>query len=431
MASNVDSVAVFEARAVEIGVSEAELQRLRSKGWNTFGRLAFACSYVPGQSDEAPLAKLAIAVIGESGTEPSDERFPIARRLFFEAYSLTSADMRSRVERRDEDCHRRLAAPERSARYDAQVLRLPGLRLTGELEPSHFLIDLVQSMAEENVLRYVRWEQCSKREQELMGVRLDPIWKPDACGIVRETSQTEELRADTSTDLLLKYALQRRSLAFDQCGLIEFNAFETWTTTLLSSYLRPPPEGYRRVSLEQLHAADLELFKCLMAATRSGIRATAFGQRPLEEALRRYSDSAEVRLYLQPLQGKDAGAQSKRKRDDHESGEIEKLRRQVSNLEGRLKNAASSSKPDSGHAGGGKGSGSRGAKPRKGGKTRGAFKLPKELEHLDASGPEGPRCFAYNMDGCKGAKPGGRCNRGLHVCMVQGCGKPHSQREHR
>ena len=91
MASNLDSTAVFEARAVEIGVTEAELQRLRAKGWNAFGRLAFACSYVPGQPDETPLAKLALAIAGETGTEPSDERFPVIRRLFFEAYSLTSA----------------------------------------------------------------------------------------------------------------------------------------------------------------------------------------------------------------------------------------------------------------------------------------------------------------------------------------------------
>ena len=76
MASNNDSVAVFEARAVEIGVTEAELQRLRSKNWNSFGRLAFACSCVPGQSDGAQLAKLALAIAGETGTEPSGEEVP-------------------------------------------------------------------------------------------------------------------------------------------------------------------------------------------------------------------------------------------------------------------------------------------------------------------------------------------------------------------
>ena len=108
-----------------------------------------------------------------------------------------------------------------------------------------------------------------------MGVRLDPTWKLDARGVVRETTQTEELRADTGTDLLLRYALQRRSLAFDQCGTVTYDVFEGWSQTVLTAYLRTPPSGYRRVSLEQLHAADLELFKCLMAATREGIRPTA------------------------------------------------------------------------------------------------------------------------------------------------------------
>ncbi len=49
--SMLDSVATFEARALEMGMLEVELVRMRPK-WNTFAKLAFACSFAPGQADD-------------------------------------------------------------------------------------------------------------------------------------------------------------------------------------------------------------------------------------------------------------------------------------------------------------------------------------------------------------------------------------------
>ena len=113
----------------------------------------------------------------------------------------------------------------------------------------------------------------------------------------------EELRADTSTDLLLMYALQRRALAFDQCNLITYDVLHGWTQVMIAAYLKPLPEGYRPISLEQLHYADLELFKRMMEENPSNIRPTLAGVRPLDESLNTLIKSPEVRLYLQPLQG--------------------------------------------------------------------------------------------------------------------------------
>ena len=39
-------------------------------------------------------------------------------------------------------------------------------------------------MLEEDQLRYARWEECTKWGQELMGVKSDPVWKPDSAGVV-------------------------------------------------------------------------------------------------------------------------------------------------------------------------------------------------------------------------------------------------------
>ena len=161
-----DSQADFRARAREIGFNEAELTKLDTLGYNTYGRLAFAANYVPGTTDDAPLLKLG-ADITDTDPPPA-KRMTLVRRLVFESYALASADVRSKVDRRDEDAPRRLAQAERASRHEEQKGRLTGLDLSGELEPSNALIDAVYQLHEDNALKYVRWEVCTKRDQEMM-----------------------------------------------------------------------------------------------------------------------------------------------------------------------------------------------------------------------------------------------------------------------
>ena len=60
-------------------------------------------------------------------------------------------------------------------------------------------------------------------------MKSDPIWKADSNGIIKESKVQEQIKADVNTDLKLKYALQRRSLAFDQARLLDYDVFERWT----------------------------------------------------------------------------------------------------------------------------------------------------------------------------------------------------------
>ena len=46
-----------------------------------------------------------------------------------------------------------------------------GLRLEGELEPSHALVDFCVAMYEDNRLRYEEWQVCTQRNQEVVGGR--------------------------------------------------------------------------------------------------------------------------------------------------------------------------------------------------------------------------------------------------------------------
>ena len=178
------------------------------------------------------------------------------------------------------------------------------------------------------------------------------------------------------------------------------------------------------MSIEQVHHADMELFKVLMKETRAGIRASG-GVAPLEVSLAKALVAPEIRLHLQPLQGS-SGSAGKRKLDDelHEttkkkdtnSSDSDKLRRQIENLQGQLKNIKK---------GKGKGKG-------KSSKSSSSVKMPAELLGQSAMNADGePICFSFNCGGCSKAGAGLRCPKGWHVCTKWGCYQPHSQRDHK
>ena len=65
--SVVDSEAVFASRAAAIGLSSDVIQLFKTGGIDTLGNLAFASSYVPGSSDDAPFVELVKQVLGRDG----------------------------------------------------------------------------------------------------------------------------------------------------------------------------------------------------------------------------------------------------------------------------------------------------------------------------------------------------------------------------
>jgi len=301
--TSLESKAVFTARAKEIGVSDAELLAIASKGWDTYGAFAFATTYVPGAADDTKLMKLISVVTGVGASDPPEDRVPIISRLFTEAYTMSATDLKARVEQKPSDEPKSLPVPERAARLKNQKTRLAGMEIRGELEPSYALSDMVVNMHELNQLKYLAWEKCTKREAEIMGVKVEKVWKPGHDGLVREVAVAQEMTADMSTDLLLQNTLTRRDLAFDQNLLADFDVFRKWTNILIRAYTAEAPEGFQKVTIEQLHRADIKLFELMMEECVSGIKPTLTGK-PLNDALNKFRDHPEVRLLLTPLPGK-------------------------------------------------------------------------------------------------------------------------------
>lgn len=233
------------------------------------------------------------------------------------------------------------------------------------------------------------------------------------------------MKADCKTDLQLKFALRRRSLALDQSRLIGYDLMEKWSHVMLEAYTNPPLEGYNKVTLEQLQKADLEFFKYMMRECRAGIK-THGGSQPMAVAFKEAIKATEIPLYLQPMPSgtKRKMAESddpppKRAKDD---ADIQKLKDQLKSMQNQLRNSQNRSS-SSAHKGRGKGKSKQ--------KGRSMIRLPPQLIGLCPTTPEGePNCYDFNINGCKLAAPGERCPKGWHRCMHWGCGKPHSQKDH-
>eukprot|EP00972_Heterocapsa_arctica_P020958 3087913-Heterocapsa_arctica.AAC.1 len=61
-----------------------------------------------------------------------------------------------------------------------------------------------------------------------------------------------------------------------------FETLEQVTDTLLREYTRTPPPGYAKVTLEQLHRADRDVFRQLAEKCRAGVRSMPDGRRPFD-----------------------------------------------------------------------------------------------------------------------------------------------------
>ena len=397
MAAGLESRAVFEARALQIGLSDNQIKVLTDGGITSMGDLAFCCSYQPGSgADETPLVDFYKNLYGR---EPEVPLMVKLRRLFFEAHTLSIVEIKTRVERSEDEPVRRMAVPERAARHRAQQLKLVGLDLSGEYECSFQLIDRVQAQYDSNELKYVGPSECTKREQEILGQKTDEKLKFDVkSGDLKISKELDDVTADLGSDLRLKNAFIRRCLAYDQCGLITFETQEKWVSLLFKKLAEPPERGFLPVSNDQILRADQKLFVKMAEDTRSAIVPKAGAPPPLDAALRNRMESPEIQLLLLPRQ---AGNKEMRTAP-YESGK---------------------------HKGSGKSKGKgkdKGSGKGKGNKQGGKLKPPTGC--CSATGDGRYICFAFNGQGCQETtvQPGDRCSKGYHVCGKKGCFGNHS-----
>ena len=133
-----DSTAVFEQRALHMGLESAVLKLIVDKGYRNMALFAFSCNYSPGASSDKPFLDMLNATLGR---DPSATELSILRRLFNESYANVAADIETQVKQTDESVSRKLAPAERAERLRVQQKKLKGLSIRGQYEPADALVD--------------------------------------------------------------------------------------------------------------------------------------------------------------------------------------------------------------------------------------------------------------------------------------------------
>ena len=298
-ASVLESSAAFSERALSIGVEQWIVDKFSEKHFASFGKLAFAIPYTPQNADDTPFKQFIEDIIEQP---PSQDQLATLRRLFFEAHTMALSDVRSRVEATPDPAVavKRLPTAERVARQADQEKRLGGIIFTPDVIPSNHIVDLFVEMCESGILTYLKPEQCCSRSMEVSSFKKDPTISTDSSGMLKIGNKHSDITCDAGTELKLRAAWQRRSLAMDLAGLATFSVVESWVQYLFTHLTREQPRGFAKVTLNQLLECDKRLFTIASHRTMGGLKGEAGGDKPLDEIIQELGSSHEILQYLTP-----------------------------------------------------------------------------------------------------------------------------------
>ena len=385
----VDSEAAFASHCNAIDKSRELYNLCLGANLTSFMRLAFAIGTPQTPASEEAFKDFATEVNG--GNEPSITLMSLLRRLHFEAVTMVVAHLKTNVSvDAGAEGGRKLPPVEKVARLNDQQERLKGLSIRGELQPSYALIDLVAGIQDSGSIVWIPPSKCTKRDAEVQQSLKE---KPTTLTVEQQTLKLSagepKIKADTSNELLMQWALQRRGLAFDQRKLISNEVHDKWVQSLLMQLTREAPSGYSKVQMEQVLRADRELFT-LMAQEHTGPFVNGpKGELPLDILMVRLSHDPRISMHLLPLPSSSAKAAPSHSIDD-----------------GNRKTGMGPPKP---------------IHPRKKAKPSGKAKAscPEELKGYHQFDDNGqPICWAFNMSkGCSEETKDGRCKKGSHICI--------------
>ena len=397
--SLVDSTAVFENRALAIGLTKPTVDALARRGWVTHATFAFSVATNPSAGDDQAFVDGVLTpILGRDDHVDA----PKLRRLFFESHTLTAADLRRKVDASEQEAPRKLPPPEIAQRLEALQTRVTPLVIANVLEPSHQLINALVQCVEDGRIRYVEWNKCTSRSQEVNNVKEDAdlkVWKTDASGAIKAVRKDPDIMANLATELDVHNPLRRRGVAYEIAQAMFFEAHELIINAFFNELKKDPLEGFSHVTLNQVAAADRELHVRLAELTRGGLHPSPTGGLPLDDHVKTVLASPEIRWMLMPMPKRQAATSSHVVDVPPKAGDTEIKKAK----EEKIKKA----KADA-------------AKVKKLRRTP----MPKQLLGGIPCDEEGnPFCFAFNLGSCK---DGDKCKKGMHLCCKKGCKKKHA-----
>ena len=164
--SLIESAAAFQQRCDEIQADGSLRTALNRAGVDTFSRLAFSVGTPQTPPTEAQFDTFAAQVFGGGVNVGQTASL---KRLHFESTTLVIASLKERItgDGSEVSAVRKVATAEKRARLEAQVGRLQGLRIEGELSPSHQLIDIANHIVEIGSIIWVAPSRCTRRDDEV------------------------------------------------------------------------------------------------------------------------------------------------------------------------------------------------------------------------------------------------------------------------
>ena len=191
---------------------------------------------------------------------------------------------------------------ERQTRQVEQEARLEGIMFSPEVTPSHALVDLCVNMLEQNVLAWIKPEECTSRSQEIQSLKRDSKVSLDASGSIKISSKAASTTCTVSSELDLRNALQRRSLAMDQAKLCSFKEIEMWVQHLFLSHERAQPSGFASVTLQQIIECDKQMFIRASNNLVGHLQSEpGSAMTPLDKEIKALRTSPQLMPYLMPM----------------------------------------------------------------------------------------------------------------------------------
>ena len=430
-----DSAAAFSERVQEL-LLDGHKEKFTQAGWSTMAHLAFAC---PQNADDATFVKK-VVIPGLGVADHTDEA--ILRRFYYECFMAASADLRRRNDPDAEDAPRKMPAAERRERFMRVEKRLsPGVKMVGELEVSHRLIERCVTLVDANSIKYVPLECCTKRDSEVQGIEKEPTWEqyPDPIlGTMRLKMSRDELRSPIDCQFAFEYALKRRGIAMEMADMLSYENHELLRELFVEAIMEEPYAGFQRFSLDQIIEADRHFWKLMARATRDGIRRSGCRDRPCDLVMEKVLASRAFTVAMTPRQlTRGAAPAEQQPALSNTSAAASSIvqgvtRSQLKKQKQQAKTGRALPAPPpqlalkNGSAKGGAG------------KARtGTVRLPPGLHGMCARSSKATNskrlCFSYNLGNCQAASPGNECAKGAHLCMKpsangEACSKSHSQK---
>ena len=244
--------------------------------------LAFAVGSPQSPPAEAQLDTFAGRIYGVA---PTIGQLASLKRLYFESTTLVIASLKQSVSSESGDQQqtvKRLPIAEKRARAQEQATRLGGLTLEGELEPSHNLVDLVNTMLESRCLTWIAPSKCSKRDDEIqISIKQGSNTIQVESAVLKVAQTSADIPVDRGSELKLQWCWQRRGVAFDRCGLMSWSVHNKWVNTMLNNLSHLPPPGFSAIKTEQLIRADREMFTLMARENLPSLKPSAAGVPPL------------------------------------------------------------------------------------------------------------------------------------------------------